>query len=94
MPGFAKPEPSTGELVGNVDPFNINDVGTQTFYGFKYDALTAKLTVEKINDGSVVALPASDSVSADDYKQWVWTKKNLDFSWNGSKKTHLLTEVR
>lgn len=94
MPGFAKPEPGANDLVGNVDTFNINDVGDQTFYGFKYNPITAKLTVEEINDGSPVTLPAETSVSLDDYKQWVWTKRDLSFQWNSSNKSHLLTEVR
>jgi hypothetical protein len=94
MPGFAKSEPTTNDLVGNVDSFNINDVGDQSFYGFKYDPITAKLTVEKINDGTPVSLPVEGVIKSNDYKQWVWTKRNLSFSWNSSNKSHLLTEVR
>jgi hypothetical protein len=94
MPGFAKPEPNTNQVIGNADFFNINDVGDQTFYGFKYNPLTAKLTVEEINDGSPVVLPTSESLNPNDYKQWVWTKRNLSFQWNSANKSHLLTEVR
>lgn len=94
MPGFAKPEPNTGQVIGSTDLFNINDVGDQTFYGFKYNPITAKLTVEEINDGSPVTLPAEGSISPNDYKQWVWTKRDLSFRWNSSNKSHLLTEVR
>ena len=94
MPGFAKPEPGANDLVGNVDTFNINDVSDQTFYGFKYNPITAKLTVEEINDGSPVTLPTETAVSSNDYKQWVWTKRDLSFRWNSSNTSHLLTEVR
>lgn len=94
MPGFAKPEPTSGSVISSADSFNVNDVADQTFYGFKYDAPTGKLTVEKINDGSPVVLPTSESVNPNDYKHWVWTRRNLSFSWNNSNKSHLLTEVK
>lgn len=65
-----------------------------TFYGFKYDPLIGKLTVEKINDGSTVELPADDVVDVSDYRTWFWTKYTVQFSWRASKKTHLLMEIK
>lgn len=92
MPGFASP--TAPVLYGNADFFNVQDIGDKTFYGFRYNPETAKLQVEVINDGSVVSLPDSRTIKSDDYKQWVWTRNNLNFSWNSSNKSHLLVEVR
>jgi hypothetical protein len=93
MPGFAKQAASSSAST-NADFFNVDDVADKTFYGFRYNHLTGKLQVEKINDGDVVSLPDPSVVDANDYKQWVWTRSNLSFSWNNSRKTHLLVEVR
>ena len=79
---------------GSTDFFNVNEVADKTFFGFRYNHVTGKLTVEKLSDGDVVSLPNPEIVNANDYKHWVWTKSNLSFSWNSSRKTHLLVEVR
>lgn len=92
MPGFAKPPVST--IGADQDPFTLDSVSDQTFYGFRYNYATAKLNVEVISDGSVVSLPEPNIISDTDYQQWVWTKSNLAFSWNNANKSHMLVEVR
>ena len=72
---------------------SIEDIANQTFYGFRYDVDTARLTVEKINGGSPVRVPDADLLREDDYKQWVFTRNTLKFDWNGNAKTRLLLEV-
>lgn len=66
----------------------------KTFYGFKVNRDTGKLTVEVINDGSPVELPVDDVIDYDDYKTWFWSKNTVQFSWRASKKTHLLMEIK
>ncbi len=73
---------------------SIDNIANQTFYGFKYDVDTARLTVEKINDGETpVRLPDDTLIREDDYKQWVWTRNTLRFDWNSNDLTRLLLEV-
>jgi hypothetical protein len=72
---------------------SIDDIANQTFYGFRYDADTARLTVEKINGGSPVRVPDADLLREDDYKQWLFTRNTLNFDWNSNAKTRLLLEV-
>jgi hypothetical protein len=76
------------------DVFNVDDVGNQTFYGFRLNADNGRLTLEKINDGvTPVRLPDEVLIREDDYKHWLWTRSTLTFSWNSSDKTRLLVEV-
>jgi hypothetical protein len=72
---------------------SIDDIANQTFYGFRYDVDTARLTVEKINGGSPVRVPDADLLREDDYKQWLFTRNTLNFDWNSNAKTRLLLEV-
>jgi len=72
---------------------SIDDIANRTFYGFRYDVDTARLTVEKINDGSPVRVPDADLLREDDYKQWLFTRSTLNFDWNSNAKTRLLLEV-
>lgn len=64
------------------------------FYGFKIDALAGTLSLDIINDGSVIELPTEVVDHPDDYKTWIWTKNTLQFSWSASKNTHLLMEIK
>jgi hypothetical protein len=76
------------------DVFNVDDVGNQTFYGFRLNADTGRLTLEKINDGvTPVRLPDDVLIREGDYKHWLWTRSTLTFSWNSNDKTRLLVEV-
>ncbi len=58
-----------------------SDLADKTFYGFRLDNPTGNLNIEIINDGSPVVLPQDNVVSADDYKQWVWSRDTLQFQW-------------
>lgn len=77
------------------DVFNVNDVANQVFYGFKLNHSTGKLTLHKIDDATTpVRLPDEHLIRDDDYKQWLWTRNTLVFSWNESDDpTRLLVEV-
>ena len=73
---------------------SIDDIANKTFYGFRYDADTARLTVEKINNGvTPVRIPDESLIREDDYKQWLWTRNTLRFEWNSNDLTRLLLEV-
>lgn len=61
-----------------------SDLADKTFYGFRLDPATGNLNVEKINDGSPVALPQDNSIDANDYKQWIWTRDTLTFEWGNN----------
>lgn len=78
-----------------VDPYAISnfDFSTNTFYGYRINAATGKLTVEVINDGSTVELPANDVVKDNQYRTWIWSKNTLQFEWSSTKKTHLKMEI-
>jgi hypothetical protein len=86
MPGFASTQESQNYAVGPSTVFNFEDLPQQIFYGFRYDVFSGKLTVEKINDGSVVSLPSEYFQNVNDYRQWVWTKRSLNFSWSNTGK--------
>ena len=72
------------------------DLGT--FYGFKYDPVTAQLTMQSIDDGTTVRLPATTGREPrirrpDDYREWVFTTRPLEFSWDTVRPTNLIVEV-
>lgn len=83
------------EFLTELSTAAIDSVADKSFYGFRYDPLTAKLTVEKINDDSpgVVRLPHENQLRSDDYKHWVWTDATLIFAWNPNDLTRLTVEV-
>jgi hypothetical protein len=76
-------------------PYDISnfDFATNTFYGYRINAATGRLTVEVINDGTAVELPADDVLKDNQYRTWIWTKNTLQFSWSSTKKTHLKMEI-
>lgn len=69
------------------------DFATNTFYGYRIDALTGRFTVEIVNDGSVIELPADDVLKDNQYRTWIWSKNTLQFEWSSTKKTHLKMEI-
>lgn len=55
-------------------------ISNQSFYGFKLDPQTSRLTIEVIAQGSgVVRLPEDGVLDQRDYKQWIWTANTLQF---------------
>jgi hypothetical protein len=78
------------------NPYQIAnwDLEDKTFYGFAINAATGKLTVDFINDGSQIELPVSDVLKDNQYRTWLWTKNTLQFTWDGTQKTHLLMEIK
>ena len=75
--------------------FEILDLSfsDKTFYGFRLNPDTGKLTVEVINDGSPVSLPLEDLIRKEDYRSWFWTKHTVQFDWGLEKNTHMLMEI-
>jgi hypothetical protein len=78
------------------NPYEIAswDLEDKAFYGFRIDASTGRLTVDFINDGSQIDLPANDVLKDNQYRTWLWTKNTLQFSWDSTQKTHLLMEIK
>lgn len=76
-------------------PYEISnfDFATNTFYGYRIDAATGRLTVEIVNDRSTIELPVDDVLKDNQYRTWIWTKNTLQFSWSTTKKTHLKMEI-
>lgn len=105
MPGYANPSDLTGATVIGYDSRDtlppavavggyptIEEIGDKTFYGWKLNPTTGRLTVSKIdsNDGTVVDLPKDNILRDNDYKVWVWTTSLLKLSWSSD---HLYMEV-
>jgi hypothetical protein len=65
----------------------------KTFYGFKVNHSTGRLTVEQITpeSGDVIKIPQADVIDATDYKHWVWNENTLNFTWSSD---NLLVEVK
>jgi hypothetical protein len=78
-----------------IAPYEISnfDFAETTFYGYRINAATGRLTVEVINDRTAVELPANDVVKNNQYRTWIWTKNTLQFTWSSTKKTHLKMEI-
>ena len=78
------------------NPNQVTDLSfaNNTFYGFKIIADTGKFYVNVINDGSTVELPVDDVLKDNQYRTWIWTKNTVQFSWDGTKKTHLKMEIK
>ncbi len=105
MPGYANTSDLTGATVIGSDSRDtlplasavggyptIEEIGDKTFYGWKLNPTTGRLTVSKIdsNDGTVVDLPKDNILRDNDYKVWVWTTSLLKLSWSTD---HLYMEV-
>ena len=77
------------------NPYTVTnfDFSSNTFYGYRIDAQTGRLTVEIINDGTAVELPADDVLKDNQYRTWIWSKNTLQFEWRDPKKTHLQMEI-
>ncbi len=65
------------------------DVGDNTFYGFRLNPLTGHLQIEVINSNvSTIQLPFDNVANANDYGQWLWSKLALSFGMQSNG--HLL----
>jgi hypothetical protein len=92
VPGYAYTR-DAANIAQDTSP-GLNLVAVNTFYGFKMDHTTSRLTVEKIAPGSGTAIDLPDDGAEADtltYKHWVWNEYNLGFSWSGDR---LLMEVK
>lgn len=51
------------------------------FYGLRIDPLKQHLIIDVIPPGQgTIKLPTEQSQTADDYRQWIWSKNQLSFS--------------
>ena len=74
----------------NQAPAN-NEYAGKTFYGFKLNA-NGDLSIETINDGSLITLPDPDNQSgSSDYRHYIWAEDTITFSWGD--KGHLKMEI-
>lgn len=95
MPGYAIDQAAHKNFI-YADEATLDNVMEKTFIGFSYNPDNGNLNIVEIDDDSVVYLPQDNILDIDgDYKAWLWTKKNLRFSWDttAGKKGHLLMEV-
>jgi hypothetical protein len=105
MPGYANQSDLTSATILGADARDtlplagalggfptIEEIGDKTFYGWKLNPTTGRLTVTKIDssDGTVVDLPKNDILRDNDYKVWIWTTSLLKLSWSAD---HLHMEV-
>ena len=92
MPGYAYERPVTTVTQDTVPAINVAAVNT--FYGFKMDHTTSRVTVAQItpNSGDTIDLPDDGAeLDPEAYKHWVWNEYNLGFAWSGDR---LLMEVK
>lgn len=69
------------------------DLADKTFYGFRYDTNTGRLSVEIINDGETpVVLPQEGIIDSTDYKQWFWSQNTVQFRFSDNN-GHLLMRM-
>lgn len=93
MPGFANPQRGNAIIASNQAAFTPDDVSYKVFYGFKYDVLTGRLVIDKIDGDETIYIPDGYVSGPEDYIQWVLTQNRMVFSWNSEKSSHLLVEV-
>jgi hypothetical protein len=61
------------------------DLSDKVFYGFRLDNATGDLTVEVVDDGTVIIPDFDDgSIDANSYKTSIWTRNTLNFEFNNS----------
>jgi hypothetical protein len=66
-----------------------SDLGDKVFYGFRLNPDTGHLSIEVLDGDLPVSLPQVDIINKYDYKQWVWTKSTLLFTWGLQGHLHL-----
>lgn len=63
------------------------DLADKTFYGFKLDGVSGKLSFEIVRDGTPVVLPQEGVFDADNPKAWFWSANAVSMRWGN--KGHL-----
>jgi len=73
--------------------FSVDEqLATQAFYGMRLNTKTGHFRVEEITNGDLpVVLPQDNVLNINDYKQWVWSKAKLGFTFSANG--HLLMTV-
>jgi len=71
---------------------DLDNFSALTFYGFRMDPNTGRLTVDIIGDGdeTPIKLPQDGIYGSDDYKQTLFSKRAMQFNWNAS---HLQVKI-
>lgn len=81
--------PTIADLGGVVIP---EDMGDATFYGFRLNPVNGQLTIEVINNGDgTIQLPFDYILNVNDYRQWLWSKRALNFV--SGAKGHILMQT-
>jgi hypothetical protein len=92
MPGYAiEPQKSDSLLV--VEPETFEELYGKVFYGMTFDPESGSATVEVIREGEIVSLPEQTNWIPEEYIHWFASPKSINFTWEGTKGTHLLMEV-
>lgn len=90
MPGFARTQQDVDYVVNSADTYNFGNL----FYGLSIDGDTGRLEVEVISDDSdVIRLPSDVSDTSEDYVEWVWSQRGLNFEWDTEEDDHLLVRI-
>lgn len=96
MPGYLISQSGSAQVnnFSAQESSDINEAYDKIFYGFRVDPSTGKLFVDEINDNTMsVNLPDTNILNPLDYKTWIWSKNQLIFSWNATKKTNMNMEM-
>jgi hypothetical protein len=107
MSGFAKPFEileTVTKNYGGVDGYpQIENLGSQVFYGFTIDHRDGdrlRVTIIDGANGDAVLLPLTGGnlpvggiKRYTDYTEWIWTSRDLTFSWGDENGDHLYMEV-
>ncbi len=92
MPGYAI-QPKLDKPILIVEPDTLDELYDNTFYGLKYNPITAEVIIEVIQEGEPIKLPESQVYRTYEYAHWFASPKQINFTWDQSKGTNLLMEV-
>jgi hypothetical protein len=65
-------------------PSDTPSFSHKTFYGFKMDTSTGRVTLHIIDDGSVKIPDSNYILDDDDYKDQFWSQDKLTYAWGTS----------
>lgn len=90
MPGFARTQQDISYLINSAERYDFGNI----FYGLSVDGETGRLEVTVITDDSdIISLPSDVSDTTEDYREWIWSQRNLDFEWGTIDNDHLLVRI-
>lgn len=90
MPGYAKPSVANKNLIFS----NGTEIYSNKFYGIHYDLITAKLTIQEIdNKSDIIVIPEEEGNYDSNYLYWIWSGTQLKFNWGTIDTGSLIMEV-